>query len=74
MQEVWLQFLWTPGSDRPVVFGAHGTEASARLDCPADVRDEDADWIVEGVAPLGRDPHLLAGLARYVGLWKGLEE
>jgi hypothetical protein len=72
MQEVWLHFKWVPGSDRPAIFGAHRTEGSARLDCPSDVRDEVADWIVEGVAPLGRDEYLLAGFRDYVELWKDL--
>jgi hypothetical protein len=73
MQEVWLHFKWTPGSERPVIFGAHATEASARLDCPADVWDEEEDWIVEGVAPLGRDEYLLAGLEDHVELLRALD-
>jgi hypothetical protein len=73
MQEVWLHFEWPVGTDRPVIFGAHETEESARLDCPADVLDEDRAWVLEGVAPLGGDPHLLAGLKDYVELWRGLE-
>jgi hypothetical protein len=72
MQEVWLHLKWAPGSERPAIFGVHATKASARLDCPADVWDEEEDWIVEGVAPLGRDPFLLEGLREYVELWKEL--
>jgi hypothetical protein len=72
MQEVWLTFGWRPGTDRPVIFGAHATEDSARLECPADIVDGDG-WIMEGVAPLGRDPHLLKGLRDHVELMQELE-
>ena len=74
MQEVWLHFKWAPGSDRVVILGAHRTEEDARLDCPADVWGEDADWIVEGVAPLARDPCLLAGLEDHVELMKAVQD
>ena len=74
MQEVWLHFKWAPGSERPAIFGVHATKASARLDCPADVWDEEEDWIVEGVAPLGCDEHLLAALEGYVELLKAVQE
>jgi hypothetical protein len=75
-REAWVHFRWDFGSDRPVVFGAHGTEESARLDCPADMidpRDPEGEWVLEGVAPLGRDPFLLASVKEYVGLMRGLE-
>ena len=74
MHEVWLHFGWPVWSDRPVIFGAHRTKESARGDCPADVWDKDADWITEGVAPLGRDEYLLAGLEPFVGLMKEIDE
>lgn len=74
MQDVWLHYRWPVRSDRPVIFGTHGTEASARHDCSADVWDEDADWIVEGVAPLARDPYLLAGLEDHVELMKAVQD
>ena len=35
--------------------------------------DANADWILEGVAPLGSDESLLAGLEEYVELWRELD-
>jgi hypothetical protein len=72
MREIWLTFGWGPGTDHPVVFGAHATEESARLDCPADIHDADG-WVVEGVAPLGSDPYLLEGLRDHLELMRDVE-
>lgn len=35
--------------------------------------DANEDWILEGVAPLGSDESLLAGLEEYVELWRELD-
>jgi hypothetical protein len=60
------------GNGSPGDLGTHATEESARLECPADIEDADG-WIVEGVAPLGRDPHLFRGLRDHVELMQELE-
>jgi hypothetical protein len=74
MQEPWLHYGWEPFTERPVIFGVHGTEESARLDCPADILAAEGEWVIEGVAPLGRDPFLLEGLRDYIELMKGVRQ
>lgn len=48
-----------------MIFGAHGTEESARLDRPADVLDGEGS-IVKGVALLGSDPYLFERLRNHL--------
>jgi hypothetical protein len=71
--EVWLHFRWPPGTDYPIVFSAHETEESARLDCPVDLVTDDG-WMYEGAAPLGDDPYLVWALEDYLQTLRELAE
>jgi len=49
-----------------------GSNQDLLVDEPEDDANEE-DWILEGVAPLGSDESLLAGLEEYVELWRELD-